>query len=223
MIPIVVIVAGALIFFVCTGTGRELLRKAPGIGANEPPKEVEFPIMLEKDQLEVNSVFQYTGANPDCEWQEGENIGALTLINHSERYLKSAELKVKLSNGETLHFTVTDIPTGKTAWLFEVENGVFPLDEYCVSVDAKAKYTKDTGLEGVTAEATGPQVTLTNTTGEDLENLTVWCHTLFNDAYFGGTVHSYPVERISKGDTAELMAVDCILGDAEVVRVEKEK
>lgn len=164
-------------------------------------------------------MFQYTGANPDCQWQEGEDIGAMVLVNRSERYLRSAELKAGLSNGECLRFLVSDIPPGQTVWVFEAGNGIYPVSESCVSVEGNAEFSDDAGVfpGKVTARAEGMTLTLTNTTEERLEKLTVRCHILFNEVYFGGITYSYPLESIPVGESAAVVAEDCIMGEAAAV------
>lgn len=183
------------------------------------PPQLEFPYALEDGALEINSVFQYTGANPDCMWEEGENTGAIVLVNRSEKYLEKAEIAVTLSNEDVLRFQVSDIPAGETAWVFEMENGVYPVSEYCVSAEGKAKFSKDKGLtsEKVAARAEGMTLELSNSTDKDLQNLTVRCHILFNDAYFGGTTYSYQVENIPAGGSTTVEATDCFLGEATAV------
>lgn len=216
---LLLLVAG-VVFMICTDTGKQLVGKITNKDADgKKPQKLEFPVMLENGDLEINSVFQYTGANPDFQWEEGEDIGALVLINRSERYLKTADISVKLSNGEKLQFKVSDIPSGGTAWLYELENGVYPVTEYCVSAKGNAKFSKDTGLseEQVTVKAEGMKLTLTNNTEKDLNDLIVKCHILFNEAFFGGNTYSYPVEKIPAGESVEVDAPDCILGDAKAV------
>ena len=47
------------------------------------PMDVSFPYALEDDGLELTSLFQYTGSNPDCGWAEGTDVGAVTSLVHS--------------------------------------------------------------------------------------------------------------------------------------------
>ena len=56
-------------------------------------------------------------------------------------------------------------------------------------------------------------------TGEELENIVVYCRCPYIDDYFGGLAYRYEVENIPAYGTAEVEAIDCILGEAEVVRI----
>lgn len=183
------------------------------------PPELEFPFMLEDGALEISSAFQYSGPNPDCGWEEKENIGALVLVNRSDKYLTETNITVTLSNEETLQFAATDIPPGQTVWVFESENKVFSPEEQCIAAEGEAKFSDDTGLSAdeVTAEAQSIALTLTNNTDSDMKDLTVRCHILFDGVYFGGTAYSYPVEAIPAGGNVIVEAMDCFLGDAAAV------
>lgn len=178
---------------------------------------LKFPVMLENDKLELNSAFQYTGANPDNGWEEGENIGAIVLINRSDEYMTEANITLTLSNEEKLDFTVTELPPGKTVWAFEPGNKEYPISEFVTEATGKAKFTKDLGLgaKEITSHGESTSLTLTNTTEKEYSNLTVKCHILFDDAYFGNSIYEYPVESLPANGEVTIDAVDCILGDAE--------
>lgn len=63
------------------------------------------------------------------------------------------------------------------------------------------------------------EVILTNKSGEELKNLNVSCHCLFEEAYFGGLTYTYPVESIPAGESTTVQAEECYMGEAEVVRI----
>ena len=74
----------------------------------------------------------------------------------------------------------------------------------------------------VKAAAEGMNVTLTNVSGETLTGLAVRCHNILDGAYFGGTSYTYPVAEIPADGTAAVAAVDCVLGDVGITRVDYE-
>lgn len=189
----------------------------------EAVTESEFPMRLENGALEIASIFQYSGPNPDAGWEEKENIGALELKNTSERYLTSAQITVLLSDGETLQFAAADIPAGQTAWVFESGNGTYQLDKECAKVEVQAEFSDDAGLYtgDIQAAGEGMTLTLTNNTEKDIQKIQVRCHILFNDVYFGGSSYVYPVEQIAAGKSTDIMAFDCIIGDAQAVWIGK--
>lgn len=171
--------------------------------------------------LQADSLILYSGPNPDNDWEEGTNIGTLNLTNSGSAYLVSAILTATMSDGSELHFTITDLPAGKSCMAFEVENGTIPQGVYCVTISCVPEFAEDAGIgpEQVAAEAQGMQVTLTNLTDSDIGPLSVRCRCMLEGTYFGGIASVLPVGSIPAGESAELFAVDCFLGDAEVVRI----
>lgn len=183
-----------------------------------------FPYELEDGQLSIDSIFQFTGFNPDNESAEGENIAALTIVNQSEQHLTSAQFTVKLADGSRLSFEITDLPAGQKAMIFEKENQVYELDDICEEITDTAEFEDSSPImaDMLTAEAQETTVTLTNNSEEDLTNLLLHCHCVIDDAYFGGLTYTYPIESISAGQSASVDAVDCYLGQAAVVRVSQD-
>ena len=180
-----------------------------------------FPYELEDGRLSIESIFQFTGFNPDNENTEGENIAALTVINQSEQHLSSAQFTVKLADGAKLAFEVTDLPAGQKAMIFEKENQVYELDDVCQEITDTAEFEDVSPVmaDRLSAEVQETAVTLTNNSEEDLTDLLLHCHCVIDDAYFGGLTYTYPIESIPAGQSVSVDAADCYLGQAAVVRV----
>ena len=190
-------------------------------GAQPAESGIELPYALEDGQLEVTSVFQYTGDNPDCGDEAGEDIAALAVTNKSGRHLTSAQLLAKLADGTEIRFTVADVPAGQTVWVFAADNSRYDTANPCASIGCDAQFEASTPVlpEQLSVSVEETAVTLTNTSGKDLENLTVDCHCLLNDAYFGGRTYSYAVPSIAAGGSVTIQAEECYLGEAVVVRI----
>lgn len=190
-------------------------------GAQPAESGIELPYALEDGQLEVTSVFQYTGDNPDCGDEAGEDIAALAVTNKSGRHLASAQLTAKLADGTEIRFTVADVPAGQTVWVFAADNCSYDTATPCVSITCDARFEASTPVlaEQLSISVEETAVTLTNTSGAALENLTVDCHCLLNDAYFGGRTYSYAVPSIAAGSSVTIQAEECYLGEAAAVRV----
>ena len=184
--------------------------------------DVGFPYALEGSGLELTSLFQYTGNNPDCGWAEGTDIGAVILHNETGRYLETLNLTVVMADGTELSFLVSDIPHGKTVWAFEVENKTYDDTTGATEIRCETKYRDGNGLvpDKVKTAAEGMNVTLTNVSGETLAGLGVRCHNILDGAYFGGTSYIYPVAEIPADGSAAVAAVDCVLGDVGIARVD---
>ncbi len=190
-------------------------------GCGREQEDVSFPCLLAEDRLSVTSLFQYSGENPDCSSEAGEEIAALAVTNQSEEHLTSAKLTAKLADGTKRVFQLTDIPPGQTVWAFDRDNGGFTPANTCKELKCEASFAEELPLlaDQVAVETAGIAVTLTNLTDEDLADLTVYCHCLFDGTYFGGSTYAYPVEGIPEGESVTIQAEECYLGEAAAVRV----
>ena len=185
---------------------------------------VTFPYFVEGDKIEVTSLFQYSGPNPDCGEEAGEDIAALSVTNRSGKHVTQETLTLKLATGEKLVFEIQDLPANETAWVFASDNTSCAQDAQVTSLRSSARMESDDQLmsDKVAVSIEETTVTLTNLTSEDLPGLTVFCHTRFDDAFFGGLVYSYPVDNLPAGESVTIQAEDCYLGEAAVVRIAQE-
>ena len=180
-----------------------------------------FPMELEGGRLTVHSLFPYSGMNPDAGLEFGENIAGLQLTNTSDEHISLAELTAVLDDGTELCFRVEDLPPGMSAMLFEPEGRTLDGDRYCVDLYGFAEFEEDPmQSELVAVSVDGIAVTVYNVSGRDLTDLRVACHGLLDGSCFGGTTYIYDVASLPAGAVTVIQAVDCILGEARVVRVE---
>ena len=182
---------------------------------------VTFPLSIEEGKLEIESVIQYDGLNPDCGNQEGNDIAAITVRNVSDIYLKSAEISMTANTGNIITFVVTDLPAGGTAFVFSKENVTVESDAVYGDVICEAIFDADANMneDQVAVSVDGTVITLQNKTNESLSNIVVYCHSTLGDQYFGGITYTYSIETIPANGSAEVDAKDCILGLAAVVRI----
>ena len=181
-----------------------------------------IPYKIDDGKLIVESVFQLSGTNPDCNDEEGENIGSIQLKNSSEEFLEKADIIIKLDDGSQLTFRVEDIPAGKSVLAFDINNQVYDTKNAIEEITADTSYSEASLLENkVSADTADLQITLENISGDTLENLTVTYHCIFDDAYYGGKSYVKTVESLGAGETTALDASECYLGEAEVVKVQE--
>lgn len=186
--------------------------------AEETGEGLAFPYELADGKLQATSLFQYSGLNPDCNNEEGENTAALEIVNQSDEFCESAEIQVVMQDGTELAFKAENIPAGKKIWVFESNNQSIGQNDACKEIQdtsefGEASFVKDQ----VTASVEDTTITIENLTGEEITDLTVGCHCLFEDTYFGGVTYSYPTGRIPAGGQVTVDAADCYMGTAEVV------
>lgn len=190
----------------------------------ESPEEqaedyVSFPVILEEGKLEVESLFQFSGINPDADKQEATDVAAIVLKNVSEEYLKTAKIHIVLDNGTEHDFWIQDLPAGKAVTAFATENGVLPAETSCQSLDAEVVFADVQNEAGVEVSVDGMTITLENVSGEDLYGIDVYYRDVFNDKYFGGITYKNTIEKMAAGESVMFTAVDTTLGIIEVIRI----
>lgn len=190
----------------------------------EPPvyDTIPFPVELEDGKLTVRSIFTYSGMDPDADWTFGESIAGIQLTNTSDEYLRSAEITAILADGAVLTFRAEDVPAGRTVMAFAQEHRLLADPDSCEDIYGDAEFIAGDSLASdlVELRTAGTEITLKNVSGRDLTNLNVTCHGLLDESLFGGTAYHYTIASLPAGGSTVIHAVDCLLGMAEVVRVE---
>ncbi len=182
---------------------------------------VTFPLLLEDGKLEIESVFQFDGINPDCGNQPGNEIAAIVVKNLSDTYLSAAQISLETSAAEELHFAITDLPAGASTMAFDVNNVSTDTTASYGNTVCEATFDADASMNSsaVSVSVDGIHITLQNLTDSTINEVVVYCRSTLGDQYFGGITYTYKVNNLTAGGTAELDAVDCILGLAEVVQI----
>lgn len=225
-VPVWLLVASILILLLVIGM---IVYKKLGKGgendnidqAEEQGGELVFPYQLDDGKLEVESVFRYSGINPDCEDEEGEDIAAVQIKNCSEEYLESAEFAITTGDGMKLIFTITDLPAGSIVMAFEVENKEFAAGQTVKKIEANTSYSSDASMHKETIEIFGDdsEIGLKNVSAETIQNMTLTYHCVLDGAYFGGKSYQKNVEVLGAGESITLDALECYLGEAAVVKI----
>lgn len=184
--------------------------------------EVSWPVPVEDGKLEIGNLFQSTGFNPDFGNEDGKDIATLTLTNTSELLLTEAKITVKLADSTEITFLATHLPAGKTALVFSVDNTTLEDGAVCVDITCEAAWDEMSLAmpTGVTASADGMTVTVDNNTAKDIPELIIYCRTPLGEEYFGGIAYAYTIYDLPANGSITLEAEDCIMGLAEVVRIE---
>ena len=184
---------------------------------------ISFPYEMENGKLIVNSLFQSSVENPDCNNEIEENIASLEIMNQSDEFCPSAEFQVFLQDGREIVFRARDIPPGKKIWAFAVDNQTIEQSDICEKIEGTVEFDQKSMMENqvmVCVEDTA--ITVQNLTENEIPGLTVWCHCLFEDTYYGGITYGYTMESLPAGGSVTIEADDCYMGTAEVVRISQE-
>ncbi len=180
---------------------------------------IQFPVMAEDGKIEITSVFQFDGINPDCDNKDGENTAAITLKNLSDSYLDTATVNVFLADGTEHSFVIHDIPPEKSVMAFSIENLHLPADYVCVDIHTVCSFDDTNKDDRIDISVNATSITLTNITDEDLINVVVYCHDVFDDKYFGGITYKYTVDKIPAGESTTINASDSLIGVIDVVQI----
>lgn len=187
----------------------------------ENPKAV-FPMVIEDGKITVESVFQYSGINPDYNEEICEEIGALQLKNTSAEYLESADITVKLLDQTELEFRVEDIPAGASVIAFETKNTIYDDEKTVEEILADAAWQQTDSLlieEKMSFAIDGISILATNTSDEVLQNVVVKYHCSLDGIYFGGKSYEAALESVGPQESVTLDAAECYLGEAAVANV----
>lgn len=187
----------------------------------ETDEGLAFPYLLEEEQIQVDSLFQYSGINPDAENAECEDVAAIQMKNNSEQYLESAEVSVELSDGTAYSFVVQDIPAGKSVIAFESGNTSYDGKTGVAFIEAKTSYSSEAGVKEdevkVTSDDNGVQIS--NISGDAIGTMKVKYHCVMDDMYFGGISSESEVDGLAAGESTAVDTSESILGDADVVSI----
>lgn len=182
-----------------------------------------FPYALDDGKLMIQSLFQYSGVNPDSEDQMGDNVAGLLVTNASEQHLTSAGITLLLSEGRQAVFLIQDLPPAASVMVFDASNQAVEDTQGWHSIQAETVFEEQSPLldDKVAVSVDGTRVTLTNLTQQDLLDLRIYCHCLLNTEYFGGRTYCYQLDVLPGGGSAQIDAWECCLDRAEVVRIEQ--
>lgn len=180
---------------------------------------LEFPYLLADGKLEIESIFQFDGINPDCDKQKGVRIAAMNLKNVSEDHLSSADITVFLNDGTELKFAVCDLPAEKTAMAFSLDNQELAESAVCTDIRIEAIYADSKNEDRISVSVDGMSIVVENTADTDIHNIVVYYRDVFNEDYFGGVAYGLEIEKLSAGESTTITAEESLLGVIEVVRI----
>lgn len=180
-----------------------------------------FPYELDDGKLVVDSVFQYTGLNMDCEDQECEDTGAIQITNKSAEHLAYADITLKLASGNEMIFRIEEIPSGKSVMAFDTENKTYDKADKVIDIKVKTSYVADASLkeDQVSLSVENTKITVGNTSSETLENITIKYHCDAGETYVGGKCREALVEALAAGENTVVEASGCYFGEAAVVNI----
>lgn len=144
-----------------------------GIAATEKDG-VEFPYELENGKLLVNSLFQASIENPDCDNEIGEDIASLEIENQSEEFCTEVNVQVTMQDGSELSFSATNIPAGKKVWVFSTDNQSIAQENICEKIECTAEFGENSMMEDqVQYSVEDTTITIQNITDSEITDLSV--------------------------------------------------
>ena len=139
----------------------------------------------------------------------------------SQEHLENGALTIIMESGGQARFRIEDLPAGQSAMIFELDSQPLGESDRCAAVYAQLRLLPQTPLlaDKIGIQTEGTMVTLTNLTGSDLTDLTVYCHCLLDTEYFGGLTYTYSIDSLGAGESLRFDAADCYMGEAAVVKI----
>lgn len=182
---------------------------------------VEFPYISEDGGVQVTSLMQFTGPNPDSENTDGEDIAGIQVKNISDQYLKEAELVLQMDDTSEYTFLVKDLPAGSETVAFELENQSYDGQTACRKIQCTAQMS-DTSMreDAVQITVDGSKLIITNITEQQIDNAAVIYRCTTGDSYIGGVSYEIPVSGLASGESFEYEDTACIFGSPQAVGVE---
>lgn len=188
---------------------------------NNEKKEITFPYNLDDGKLTVNSIFQSSVDNPDCNDEYEDDIASLEIINNSDQLLKEADITVE-TDDETLTFHIESLPAKKTMWVFESKNQSVNLDEKYFNIEIDSQYidqTLETDSLGVTTQDYQTEVTVVNKTAKDIQNISIDFHTKFEDILYGGKTYNHQINELKANESVKVDVIEAYIGTPEAVQI----
>lgn len=220
-----IIIAGiALILIICVGAGvfffgQRASSKEDASSAAEP---ITFPKAISGGDIVVNGMFPSDALNPDCNWEEGEDIATVELVNNSREHITLADITVISASGEELSFRVEELPPGATVWAFETSNISLKSGFECSGIKSNLKKTEYSLMSDVfSVNESGISVSFSNLTGSEISGCEAAFHCLLDDIFYGGRAFTADIAAVPSGGSVTLSVAECILGDAKTVRVSR--
>lgn len=181
-----------------------------------------LPYFLEDGKLRIDSIFQFSGMNPDRQDEWAEDVAAIQLTNTSDEHLSSLTLTVVTTEGTAVSFQVSDIPPGVSALVMSPDNALLENNPDCAQILCEAVFLPQVPLatDQLLITVMGTEITVENISGDDLTDITLYCHSMLDQSCYGGTVSLYEIDSLPAGESTVVSAWDCVLGMVEVVRIE---
>lgn len=227
---------GLLVFMtiLCVGCGNKQDKKASDMQQNQDglngenvsldegsigKEKYPLPVMLDSERLELISVFEYTGMNPDCEDTYSEEIGAIQLKNVSGNYLKWVELKITMTDGVCLEFSAEDVPADMEVMAFELQNQVYDKSCKIENIEVIAEYDDVNMQDNFTWNVNGSEITVENISNEKKKDVNVYYHCTIDGLSYGGISYELSAGDLQPGESVTVMDMFCFVGDVTVVNI----
>lgn len=174
--------------------------------------------------LSVSELFAYTGPNPDCGFEQGNDIAAVTVENTSGKYLLCAEITVASDNGAEYSFTVQALEDGGRVTAFDTQNRTVKNEVCAADSECSTEFadSPDTYADRLQAQVISGEVTLTNISEDTFELVFVDCRCTVSGESFGGKVFECPFSQVTPGATQSKACSEILFGVPEAVRIRTE-
>lgn len=151
--------------------------------------------------------------------QSVQDVAAIRVENGTERFLDLAVITYQVGD-RTLEFRVTGLPSGRQAWVLESSGQVLKAGEELELLDCQESYNSApiTTTNQLAVSRQGNTVSVTNNSGKDLANVTIYYkNTMEGGIFFGGITYVMSFGNMKAGEAASKSA-DHFGDTSEIVR-----
>ena len=191
------------------------------LNINNEKKKMTFPYDLDDGKLTVQSIFQSSIDNPDCHDKYEDDIASLEIVNNSDQLLKEADITVETDDG-TLTFHIESLPAKETMWVFESKNQSIDLEEAYYDMSIDSQYTDQSLLVNdldISLQDYQTEVTVTNKTSKDIQNISIDFHTKFEGVLYGGKTYNHQISQLKANESVKVNVIETFMGTPEAVQI----
>lgn len=179
---------------------------------------LSMPYVLDSGLI-IDTYFQYTGINPDCQEEEGTDVASIQLINKTGRYIKEALIEMTLDYKQTVHFVIKDLPTDAQLYAFDINNtscsGTAVITGFKENVVFSDEYALDEEVVSIIYDVMSAEIS--NISDQSIGACKIIYHDQMDGILFGGISYQQEIETLEAGESIYIEMPECYIGGPMIV------
>lgn len=182
------------------------------------PEELKSTEIFDDGNLKLVGSMEYEGPNFENGSMEEGKYTVLEIQNISGKFLRKAEIEVKVNDSETMKLTLDSIPADTVAMVIGQGDVVYSENAVYQVVSCESSYEESVAdqKDGLDVVCEAEKIRITNQLSETVENVVFRYKGKIGEMLWGGVTYEFAVESLGAGETFET-ASQCFL--AETVQI----